>query len=640
MRRSGTMGSVLAAGLVLGGLARAETGDGVNASNTLALVRQVADWQLGQLRTNGGWRASTDWVRGALLTGVMAAYRTTGSAAYYDAAVGLCATNAWQLGRRPRHADDHCVGQTYAELYQLSAVPARLAALRKGFDFLVANPKPGREDWWWCDALYMAPPAMVRLSAVTGERAYIDLMHKMWWDTSEFLYDPEEHLFYRDKRFFPMREPNGSRVFWSRGNGWVMGGLARVLQYLPPQDPARPRYVAQFRAMAKKLAGIQPADGLWRASLLDPGSCPLGEASGSGFFCFSLAWGVNEGLLDRATFEPVVLKAWSALGRCVQPSGKLGYVQRIGDRPAALTPDDTQEYGVGAFLLAGEQLLKLLGRTPPVVAAPATAGGPPPGPRAFGRFVPERLDDVAWENDRIAFRVYGPALAASKEPAGSGVDVWVKSVRHPVVDKWYKSGAYHKDHGEGLDGYKVGFARGCGGLGVWDGGKLWTSGVWQSQRVLENPPERIVLELAYAPWQAGTRKVSETRRITLPMGTNLNRVESRFESDDSAELVVGIGISLRKGTVEALEDKALGVLSYWEPALPGQGQMGCAVLVNPAQVVDLVRTADDLLILVKAPVRQPLVYYTGAGWSKGLDFPDRAAWERYVRACAAQIEWH
>lgn len=322
------------------------------------------------------------WVRGAFLTGLMATWRATGDAKYYEAAVALAEANGWCLGNRLRHADDHCVGQAYAELYEARKDARRIADLRGRFDKLMADPKPGRVDWWWCDALFMAPPAMTRLSTVNGARAYLDFMNAMWWDCTDFLYDRKQHLYYRDKRFFDAREKNGESVFWSRGNGWVMGGTVRVLQYMPQDYPDRAGYVQLHREMAAKIASIQPADGLWRASLLDPDSYPLGETSGSGFFCFALAWGVNNGLLERDKYVPVVRKAWKALTACVHEDGRLGYVQRVGDRPADLSWENTQEYGVGAFLLAGEQMLRLMGHRPPRPVVPPIQSIPAPRPAA------------------------------------------------------------------------------------------------------------------------------------------------------------------------------------------------------------------------------------------------------------------
>jgi unsaturated rhamnogalacturonyl hydrolase len=205
----------------------------------------------------------------------------------------------------------------------------------------------------------MAPPALAAVTAATGDRKYLDLANRLWWKTTDYLYDKSDHLYFRDSRFFDQREPNGKKVFWSRGNGWVFAGIARVLEEAPADYPDRARYVTLFREMAEKIAAVQGKDGYWRASLLDPESRPSPETSGTGFFVYGLAWGINHGLLDRARYEPAVIRGWSAMIKAVHPDGKLGWVQRIGDRPGATTAETTEVYGVGALLLAGSEVYTL-----------------------------------------------------------------------------------------------------------------------------------------------------------------------------------------------------------------------------------------------------------------------------------------
>jgi rhamnogalacturonyl hydrolase YesR len=187
-------------------------------------------------------------------------------------------------------------------------------------------------------------------------------MNQQWWATTDYLYDKTEHLYLRDSTYFDRREANGRRVFWSRGNGWVFAGLARVLEAMPADFQDRPRYVQLYRDMAAKLITVQQPDGLWRASLLDPNAYPAPETSGTGFFCYGLAWGVNRGLFDEATYRPVVARAWQGLVGCVHPDGMLGSVQPIGAAPDKVSPDLTEVYGVGAFLLAGKEVHKMVGR--------------------------------------------------------------------------------------------------------------------------------------------------------------------------------------------------------------------------------------------------------------------------------------
>lgn len=205
----------------------------------LEVMSRVCDWQIDNLPSG----EPKTWIYATLYAGLMAAYQTTGHSRYLDRALTWAEANRWSLGSRRRHADDHCAGQTYLELYGLENAPERIEPTQRVLDAMMAEPRSGREDWWWCDALFMAPPVLARLGAATGENKYFDFLSDMWWDTTDFLFDPDEGLFYRDANYFNRRCPNGQKMFWSRGNGWVIAGIVRVLQYLPPDHPDRDRFV-------------------------------------------------------------------------------------------------------------------------------------------------------------------------------------------------------------------------------------------------------------------------------------------------------------------------------------------------------------------------------------------------------------
>ena len=340
----------------------------ITPSAVLNAMQRVADWQLVHPDTND---PPVSWLLGAENTGLMALAGISGDVKYREA---MCATgeaNGWGLGPIFYDADDYCVGQAYTELYLLYREKRMITPLRKRFDAILVKPSdvPGleftpaekrdRKNWSWCDALFMGPPAWVRLYAATGDERYLDFAVTNWWRTTDYLYDKDEHLFYRDSTCFDKREANGKKIFWSRGNGWVMAGLVRTLQYLPMNHPDRTRFEALFKEMAEKILTLQQPDGLWRSSLLDPDSFPAKETSGSGFFIYALAWGVNQGLLDRTKFEPAVRKAWSALVGCVDTDGKLTHVQPVGSDPKKFAEDSTAPYGVGAFLLAGSEVYRM-----------------------------------------------------------------------------------------------------------------------------------------------------------------------------------------------------------------------------------------------------------------------------------------
>lgn len=321
-----------------------------------AAMRKVGDWELARAQPY----FSQDWTFAALYAGYMAAAHALPEPRYEAAMLEMGNRFDWTLGPRKSLADDQAVGQTYLGLYRDYREPRMVLLTEEQFDALMKQPdNPAKPVWWWCDALFMAPPVWARLFSATHDIAYLDYMDKEWWITSTLLYDPQQHLFSRDATFLKKREANGEKLFWSRGNGWVMAGLARVLQEMPEDYPARAKYVEQFRQMAARVAPLQGEDGLWRPGLLDAKAYPLPEVSGSAFFVYALAWGINHHVLDRRTYLPVVSKGWAGLLQHVYEDGRLGCIQPIGAAPGAYSATSSYVYGVGAFLLAGSEVLEL-----------------------------------------------------------------------------------------------------------------------------------------------------------------------------------------------------------------------------------------------------------------------------------------
>ncbi len=317
-------------------------------------ARKVAAWELA--RTEATF--NRQWTYAAMYDGMLAASTTTGDPRYRDAMVRMAQRFSWKLlNDRFPHADDMALGQTYMDLYLGTRDPVRMADTKAVLDQLVARPDdPSKLLWWWCDALFMAPPVLARMSVATGDRRYLDYMDREWWETSASLYDPAERLYFRDSRYFTQKQANGQKIFWSRGNGWVMGALVKVLEVMPSDYPSRGKYITQYKEMADRIAAIQGKDGLWRSGLLDPGAYDLPEVSGSAFFTYALAWGINNGVLDRAKFEPVVERAWAGMLTHVYADGRLGSIQPIDGQPGKFKPSASYVYGVGGFLLAASEL--------------------------------------------------------------------------------------------------------------------------------------------------------------------------------------------------------------------------------------------------------------------------------------------
>jgi len=347
---------------------------------SLVLARRVADWQLGHMDSFdyvGSFQRQTadgrDWIQAALFVGLTDLADAPGGERYAAAVESHGDREGWSYGARPRHADADAIGQAWiwgAGRAEGEDRSHRLAPTIARFDAVLAAPsdaamifdegpgeRPCQVRWCWSDALFMAPPAWAELSAATSDDRYLAHADREFRVTVDALFDREDKLFYRDSRFIGRPGPSGNKVFWSRGNGWSYAGIARMLEVMPAGDPRRGYYESLFRDMSARLVTLQGVEGYWPVSLLDPGGPP--ETSGTAFFVYGLAWGINEGLLSSAEYGPSVQRGWNALERAVQPDGRLGWVQQVGYAPDRVTASDTQLYGVGAFLLASVQISKL-----------------------------------------------------------------------------------------------------------------------------------------------------------------------------------------------------------------------------------------------------------------------------------------
>ena len=267
------------------------------------------------------------------------------------------------------HADEVAICMLYAKIYEkykddyiLQHTMERLeyvAQTQTSEDF--SRPNPIRAKCWsWCDALYMAPPIYATIGRMLNKPHLIEFMDREFWATYNYLYDKEEHLFYRDDSYFNKKEKNGKKVFWGRGNGWVIGGLVQIISSLPDDFQHKDKYIQLFVEMMTRLSGLQDENGYWHASLLDPASYPSPETSSTGFLAYGLWWGINQGYLDKSVFLASAKKSWSALVAAVHENGMLGWVQPVGQDPTKVTKDMTEVYGSGAFILTGLEVVQFL----------------------------------------------------------------------------------------------------------------------------------------------------------------------------------------------------------------------------------------------------------------------------------------
>lgn len=599
-------------------------------------------------KVNDHWQATRKaevkafWDDAAYFTGNMEAYQLTGNASYLEYSDRWARHNNWSGATEKNHSkwlyrnygesqqhvlfgDWQICFQTYLDMYAMNPDGYKIARAKEVMDWMCDMKET--DFWWWADALYMVMPVMTKLYKTTGDTKYLDKLYANFCFADSLMFDSEAGLYFRDGRYvYPKHKTDsGKKDFWARGDGWVLAGLAKVLTDMPQDYAHRSLFEQRFRTLAASVAKCQQKDGYWTRSMLDPEQAEGPETSGTAFFTYGLLWGMNHGMLDRATYEPVVNKAWAYLiGTALQSDGSVGYVQPIGDRAVKgqqLSAKSVTNFGTGAFLLAACEKLRFdEGSVNPkddkaftvtfrndtkdlrhevaeidaktVFARLGISGGRQfrvfnslgqevayqlthdgkvlvdvsvrPGCKAvftikkgipavfrntcYGRMYPERLDDIAWENDFGAYRCYGPALQRNKEKS-YGNDVWVKNTPELVVEDRYHTEVvmhnmqkplrgvnkaavdsieslmtYHLDHGYGLDAYGVGASLGCGTPALMDGDKILFPYCYRTYRLLDNGPLRFTVELEYNPVKLlGDTAVVEHRIISIDKGSNFNR---------------------------------------------------------------------------------------------------------------------
>ena len=338
--------------------------------NVRQVGRQVADWQMSHLNEVPA-APETDWTRATFYIGLARWAATAGQEKDFDAIRRLGERTGWQLGNSdwapPIYlADDHAIGQVYIAAYDRFGDRRMIAPTVKRLDYILRHPPQVSlafdgaqclQRWCWSDALFMAPATWFGIARIQEDRRFRDYADREFWATKDFLFDRTEHLFYRDSRFIGKTGVHGEKIFWCRGNGWVLAGLVNILRELREGDPLREKYTDLLVKMADRIAGLQRQDGFWSTSLLAPSADGTPESSCTGMMIYGLAAGVRMGRLDAARFGPAIARGWQALAAATV-DGRLGRVQQIGDGPDAVGIGDTQFYGSGALLLAASELVQ------------------------------------------------------------------------------------------------------------------------------------------------------------------------------------------------------------------------------------------------------------------------------------------
>jgi rhamnogalacturonyl hydrolase YesR len=713
-------------------------------------------------KVNDQWQAThrpevrSFWDDAAYHTGNMEAYKLLGNARWLAYSDAWARYNLWQGAREKDQSkwkyanygegqdyvlfgDWQICFQTYLDIYEMQPDDYKIARALEVMDYEVRQPQ--NDFWWWADALYMVMPVMTKLYKTTGDVKYLDKLYENFKWSDDLMFDKDEQLYYRDAKYiWPKVKTacNGGKSFWARGDGWVLAGLAKVLSDMPKDYKHRDFFELRFRQLAEGVARVQRPGGYWSRSMLCEQDAPGPETSGTAFFTYGMLWGVNNGILNRSKYEPVIEKAWQYLiTTALQPDFSVGYVQPIGEKPdptKTVNARSQANFGTGAFLLAAcehlryENLqsgnratLKVSISNPAneyreqVAELPADtifkrlkiqggrefivfdagglevpyqlssdgkvlieAGVRPKGTQTFnirrgtpkvyktvcyGRIFPERKDDFAWENDRGAYRVYGPALQKTGEKS-YGVDVWTKNTPELVLDQryWiedvvmmpaveklrkenrqrgdslYRLNSYHNDHGRGSDLYRVGATLGCGTPALIVDDELVYPYCFKTYRILDEGPLRFSVQLDYESKVIGEDTITEHRIITLDKGSNFNRSTVWYDGFTTV-------VELATGVVVHQEDRNSVVLAkdyvhYADPTdnIPVNNcQLFVAALfpdgVNETAIRQFKKVdsgaVGHALGIVDNYSGLPYTYYFGSAWSK-FDVRTQAEWQQRI----------
>jgi rhamnogalacturonyl hydrolase YesR len=340
------------------------------------IMRKVAQYRLSHgVNHVGDWfGGGTSWDPASYMTGICALYRHTRDKQYLDSIIKFGQGANWTPAGG---GDQACCAQTFCESYMFAADTNKKYMYQPWLNQFMADyikkAPSGRSYWWWCDLLYMVPPGISMLYEITGQTRILDTLYKCWWDDAQVIYSDTFHLYWRDPGYKPPKlAANGKPIFWAPGEAWVLGGQARILKYTPVNYHGRDSMITQFRDQLAAVVAVQQGDGLWTTSLLDSVQWPIHETSSTAFFCFAMAWGINNHILDSATFTPPMRKAWSGLVKNIGANGMLMYCQTVGQEPGTgMSTGYSSSEGEGALLLAGEELYKRVTGTVPVICQPA-----------------------------------------------------------------------------------------------------------------------------------------------------------------------------------------------------------------------------------------------------------------------------
>ena len=485
------------------------------------------------------------------------------------------------------------------------------------------------------DVVLAVTPYMLYSGLLSDNQEYID--YAVWMVTSiwDILYDAESGLIHQARAC--KGHPKGyiTQDCWSRGNGWLSMALAALIKDLPNNHPKRKEIENLAKKYYQAVFKYQDADGLWHQEMTWPDSYV--EISGSALLLYGIGEALQSNVISKKYMKPYInglkgmMKYVDMTGNIANTcSGCLAYLNGTKADYNSHAYFTNEAHAFGPVLLAYAKAIELgissleLDFEPGVAFADRVPG-------CHVRFIEERKEDIAWENDRVAFRIYSRDV---RSKVSSGVDLWTKRVDYPILENWYalnaKGQAYHTDRGEGYDFYSVGSHRGVGGTGIMTANGLSVPQPYANYRIYSDTPDLIDFELTYQPYEADGRMIYEKKRIRMVLSTYFYQVTSTIETSDGKDAVLAVGLT-DFGAAEVSQDASKGMLSLIEEISEKDGSIGCAVVASPQKVNGFAQSGKDRLLLLNVKSGEPVTYYVGAGWSQDTRFdPFLYKWPKVI----------
>lgn len=504
---------------------------------------------------------------------------------------------------------------------------------RSGEGLMVPSWVSKENDQVFIDMAFAVTPFMLYAGLIDHNESYIDMAVKETVDLFHILYDSKTGLIHQGRGF------NGkgsvSQDCWSRGNGWGTLALGSLAVDLPRNHLRRKEVESLIKQFYACVLKYQDSNGMWHQEMTDFNSYP--ESSGTGLLLYGMGKAIEAKILGKE-YVKAFYKGLEGLAGYVSSEGSVGNACWSCLCPNKGTKEDYRKHptylndahAFGPVVLAFSQALRL-GIREVKLQHQLGSSITQRLPRTYVRFVPERSNDIAWENDRIAFRVYSRLV---KDKVGSGVDLWTKSVAYSVIDGWYalndQGKDYHSDRGEGYDFYAVGKDRGCGGTAIWKDGKMYVSEPYANYRIIQNNEDHIAFRLDYQPYKAGTQTIYESKVISMVNGMPFYRVSQTIETSDGKDVLLAVGLTdFGKAIVE--KKQSLGLLSLIETVSDKDGQIGTCVVADPAKTDGYQKVENEEYLILRVKNREPIVYYVGAGWSGDPRLQPFSKWNENIR---------